>query len=130
MSADHDNRPQFFYSNRSLILRRSEVILSLKVVNRMITELNLRKEVSIQPFLEQKRTIIPILGVSFGQRPPINAQNKRFPFLRPNDLNPTHLLLKLYNNLLTDYLLLLREYNGISLLLPILIPDDNPIKCR
>lgn len=48
--------------------------------------------------------------------------------MRPNNLDPTHFLLKLFNNLLANYLLLLREYNGVPFLLPFLIPNDNAIK--
>lgn len=49
--------------------------------------------------------------------------------MRPNELNTTHFLLKLNDNLLANYLLLLREDNRIPLLLPVLIPDNNPIEC-
>ena len=128
LQADHDDRPQLFYSYRWFICGRSEVVLGLKVVDRVVAEFHLWEEVTIEFLLEQVSAVVPIFGVAFGQRPSINAQDKGFPLMRANDLDATDILLKLYNNLLAEDLLLLREDNRIPLLLAVLIPDHNPVE--
>ena len=94
----------------------------------MVAEFHLWEEVTIEFLLEQVSAVVPIFGVAFRQRPSINAQDKGFPLMRANDLDATDILLKLYNNLLAEDLLLLREDNRIPLLLAVLIPDNNPVE--
>lgn len=52
MPADHNNRSQLLDPDNAFVFGWSEIVLGLKMVDRMIGELQLWKEVTIYLFLE------------------------------------------------------------------------------
>lgn len=78
---------------------------------------------------EDNGTIIPVLGISLNEGPAIDITHIGLA-LGPQQIKPANILLKLLHNLRAQELLLGRQDNRKPLLLPTLIPINNPIKSR